>query len=184
MNRQRSGRPLQLVPGTRHRQTGRKAACRGFTGAGAEIPGAQLQAAQRRTGAAAEALTGGSWYPGSCRRSGTRQRAFLFTGRQRPQSLAGLAFSFPFSCFYDIINARGGTASRGIKSAKDAERKGQTMTDAAKEARRQYKRQWAKNNPEKVKAQQDRYWAKRAAAQAEQEQEPEEREGAQCKMQF
>ena len=52
------------------------------------------------------------------------------------------------------------------------------MTDAAKEARRQYKRQWAKNNPEKVKAQQDRYWAKRAAQQAEQEQEPEEKEGA------
>lgn len=53
---------------------------------------------------------------------------------------------------------------------------------AAKEARRQYKRQWAKNNPEKVKAQQERYWAKRAAAQAEQE--PEETEGAQCKMQI
>ena len=49
------------------RQKGR---CRGFTGAGAEIPGAQLQAAQRRTGAAAEALTGGSWYqaPGRSRR--------------------------------------------------------------------------------------------------------------------
>ena len=58
------------------------------------------------------------------------------------------------------------------------------MTDAAKEARRQYKRQWAKNNPEKVKAQQDRYWAKRAAAEAEQEQEQEEKEGAQCKLQF
>ena len=58
------------------------------------------------------------------------------------------------------------------------------MTDAAKEDRRQYKRQWAKNNPEKVKAQQDRYWAKRAAQQAEQEQEPEEKEGAQCEMKF
>lgn len=58
------------------------------------------------------------------------------------------------------------------------------MTDAAKEARRQYKRQWVKNNPEKVKAAQDRYWAKRAAAEAEKEKEPEEREGAQCEMQF
>lgn len=59
------------------------------------------------------------------------------------------------------------------------------MTDAAKEARRQYKRQWAKNNPEKVKAQQDRYWAKRAAQQAEQtNQEQAETEEGQCKMQF
>ena len=67
-------------------------------------------------------------------------------------------------------------------------RGGETMTEAAKEAareaRRQYKRQWAKNNPEKVKAQQERYWAKRAAAQAEQGQEPEETEGAQCKMEL
>lgn len=41
--------------------------------------------------------------------------------------------------------------------------------EAAKEARRAYKRQWARDNPEKVKAAQQRYWAKRAgqAAQAE-----------------
>ncbi len=37
------------------------------------------------------------------------------------------------------------------------------MTDKAKEARRAYKRKWAKENPEKIKAQQERYWAKKAA---------------------
>ena len=58
------------------------------------------------------------------------------------------------------------------------------MTEEAKEARRQYKRQWAKDNPEKVKAQQERYWAKRAAQQAEQEQEPDGKDCLQCKMQL
>ena len=37
---------------------------------------------------------------------------------------------------------------------------------AAAEARREYKRNWAKRNPEKVKAYQERYWTKRAAEQA------------------
>ena len=58
------------------------------------------------------------------------------------------------------------------------------MTDAAKEARRQYKRQWAKKNPEKVKAHQARYWEKRAAEQANQTQETDESGGAQCKMEI
>lgn len=40
------------------------------------------------------------------------------------------------------------------------------MTDAAKEARRAYKRQWARDNPDKIRAQQDRYWSKRAEADA------------------
>ncbi len=39
------------------------------------------------------------------------------------------------------------------------------MNDRAKEARREYKRQWAKNNPDKIRAQQERYWSKKAAAQ-------------------
>ena len=39
----------------------------------------------------------------------------------------------------------------------------------AKAARRDYKRKWAKQNPEKVKAQQERYWTKKAAEAAEQE---------------
>ena len=35
------------------------------------------------------------------------------------------------------------------------------MTNEAIEARRAYKRKWARENPDKVKAQQERYWAKR-----------------------
>ena len=37
------------------------------------------------------------------------------------------------------------------------------MTEQALAARRAYKRQWAKNNPDKIKAQQERFWAKKAA---------------------
>ena len=40
------------------------------------------------------------------------------------------------------------------------------MNDAAKEARRAYKRKWARENPDKIKAQQARYWEKKAAAAA------------------
>ena len=36
------------------------------------------------------------------------------------------------------------------------------MTEAAKEARRAYKRAWSKANPEKVKGYQEKYWSKRA----------------------
>ena len=35
------------------------------------------------------------------------------------------------------------------------------MTKEAIAARREYKRQWAKKNPDKVRAQQRRYWEKR-----------------------
>ena len=46
------------------------------------------------------------------------------------------------------------------------------MTEQAAEARRAYRRAWAKKNPEKVKAIQERYWAKKAEqAAAEQAQE-------------
>lgn len=38
----------------------------------------------------------------------------------------------------------------------------QGMSEAAKEARRAYKREWAHRNPDKVKAAQERYWTKRA----------------------
>lgn len=47
------------------------------------------------------------------------------------------------------------------------------MTEKAAEARRAYKRAWARANPEKVKAQQERYWSRKAeeieAAQAQRE---------------
>lgn len=43
------------------------------------------------------------------------------------------------------------------------------MTDAAIKARNAYRRAWAKKNPDKVRAQQQRYWAKKAAQAAEQQ---------------
>ena len=42
------------------------------------------------------------------------------------------------------------------------------MTDAATKARNAYRREWAKKNPDKVKAQQQRYWTKKAAEAAAQ----------------
>ena len=36
------------------------------------------------------------------------------------------------------------------------------MDDKAREARNAYKREWAKQNPDKVKAQQERYWQRKA----------------------
>ena len=38
------------------------------------------------------------------------------------------------------------------------------MDEKALEARRAYKREWQRNNPDKVRAQQERYWKKKAAA--------------------
>lgn len=38
---------------------------------------------------------------------------------------------------------------------------GYGITEAAREARRQYQRNWRKNNPEKVAAIQARYWGKK-----------------------
>jgi len=41
--------------------------------------------------------------------------------------------------------------------------------NAAVEARRAYKREWARRNPDKVKAAQERYWKKRAEQSQQQE---------------
>ena len=41
-----------------------------------------------------------------------------------------------------------------------------TMTEQAAAARRAYKRKWAKENPDKVKAQQERYWQRKAEQEA------------------
>jgi hypothetical protein len=46
------------------------------------------------------------------------------------------------------------------------------MNEQAAAARRAYKREWAAKNPDKVKAQQERYWAKKAAQAAEQAAKP------------
>lgn len=43
------------------------------------------------------------------------------------------------------------------------------MNEKATAARRAYKRKWAKANPEKVRAQQERYWTKKAAQAAAEE---------------
>ena len=40
------------------------------------------------------------------------------------------------------------------------------LNEQAAAARREYKRKWAHDNREKVKAQQERYWTKKAAEQA------------------
>jgi len=36
------------------------------------------------------------------------------------------------------------------------------MTEKALAARRAYKRRWAKENPDKIRAQQERFWSKKA----------------------
>lgn len=36
------------------------------------------------------------------------------------------------------------------------------LSEQAKEMRRAYKRNWCKKNPDKVRAQQERYWNKKA----------------------
>ena len=40
------------------------------------------------------------------------------------------------------------------------------LSEQAKEARRAYRRKWARENQDKVRAQQDRYWMKVAEAAA------------------
>ena len=55
------------------------------------------------------------------------------------------------------------------------------MNEAAKEARRAYKRQWQRNNPDKVKAYQEAYWNRKAqeaaAIEAATKEEPATQEG-------
>ena len=40
------------------------------------------------------------------------------------------------------------------------------MNEQAVAARRAYKREWAKKNPDKIRAQQERFWNKKAAEYA------------------
>lgn len=49
---------------------------------------------------------------------------------------------------------------------RSAEREVIEMTEQAAEARRAYKRKWAKEHRDKVKEHQERYWAKKAAQAA------------------
>lgn len=48
------------------------------------------------------------------------------------------------------------------------ERERDNMTDQAREARRQYKREWNRKNRDKVKAAQARYWERKAQAAQDQ----------------
>ena len=45
-----------------------------------------------------------------------------------------------------------------------------TMSEKGNEARRAYKREWARRNPDKIRAQQRRYWERKAAAAEERQQ--------------
>lgn len=51
----------------------------------------------------------------------------------------------------------------------------QEMTEKAREARRRYKREWNRKNPDKVKAAQARYWERKAAGNTQAD-EPERQE--------
>lgn len=48
------------------------------------------------------------------------------------------------------------------------------MQELKKQARREYSREWRKRNPEKVRAAQERYWAKKAAEIAVKREKPPE----------
>ena len=50
----------------------------------------------------------------------------------------------------------------------------QKMTEQAKEARRAYKREWNRKNRDKVAESQRRYWERKAAAEAAQDQQTDE----------
>ena len=51
------------------------------------------------------------------------------------------------------------------------------MTEQAKAARRAYKREWQRNNPDKVRAQQERYWMKKALQALQEEAEHKQDQG-------
>lgn len=54
------------------------------------------------------------------------------------------------------------------------------MTDQAREARRQYKKEWNRRNRDKVKAAQARYWERKA--EAAQDQGTDEQAGQEAKI--
>ncbi len=64
--------------------------------------------------------------------------------------------------FYSIISARSILYFVTITSARSAERR-HFVDSAAIEARNAYRRKWYRKNKDKVKAQQERYWIRKAA---------------------
>lgn len=53
------------------------------------------------------------------------------------------------------------------------------LSEQAKEARRLYKKEWARRNPDKIRAQQERYWQKKAAQYVQKAQEARKADEAQ-----
>lgn len=49
-----------------------------------------------------------------------------------------------------------------------------SMTEKAAAARREYKRKWQQENRDKVRAQQERYWERKAAQAEKAQQEPQD----------
>ena len=79
-------------------------------------------------------------------------------------------------CVYAIISAKGiGCARRHKQHNKCRKGKVIMLSEQAKEARRKYKREWARKNPEKVRASMQRYWEKIA----KQQHKPEQQAGCQ-----
>ena len=95
--------------------------------------------------------------------SDQRPGPFPISSRDRAQRTRKEYFFLKEKDTRRIINARNTSE----------EREAFTMTDEAKEARRAYKREWYRKNPEKVKAQQERFYAKKAAEAAAQRAELE-----------
>lgn len=58
------------------------------------------------------------------------------------------------------------TTKEPAKDETAKEKKGENMTDQAKELRRLYKREWNRNNRDKVRESQRRYWDRKAAEAA------------------
>ena len=50
------------------------------------------------------------------------------------------------------------------------------MTEQAKQARREYKREWNRKNRDKVQQAQARYWERKAAAAAQDQQQTQEQQ--------
>lgn len=60
-----------------------------------------------------------------------------------------------------------------MQDAQEVRKEENIMTEEARQARNAYKRKWYRENPDKVKAQQERYWNKKAL-QDESERDQEE----------
>ena len=80
-----------------------------------------------------------------------------------------------FSYTYDIIYTREIVNTISFIDTRKKAAGGSKMNDAAKEARRAYKRAWNKAHPEKIKQYQETYWTRKAeAAKAAEKEAPGE----------